>query len=228
MFTIKIHHNCDFTSLPDRRYHFAKIEYVDLINCDLFSIHEFVRMLDELGLGNGILLFSHFKILGESFDEGLVPLIGDEDVLTLLKHVPKFREIEVYVEVDVSLVKQHMRKVMSGKGKGVGGKECEGKGVVIEEIVEDDGLAEDTNVYTPLVPSSTGENLNLIDSDDDLLIYCSRWSNEGIECDKMKEKVSQYNVIAEEVIGDMNYNLDKIIEKLKLNHDALEMPIGME
>nr|GEX01790.1 hypothetical protein [Tanacetum cinerariifolium] len=52
------------------------------------------------------------------------------------------------------------------------------KKVVIEEIVENDGLAKDTNVCTPLVPSSTGENLTLIDSDDDLLIYYSRWSDE--------------------------------------------------
>ncbi|GJU59607.1 hypothetical protein Tco_1237373 [Tanacetum coccineum] len=79
---------------------------------------------------------------------------------------------------------------MSGKGKGVVIEEIveddvldeqhmrEGKGVVIEEIVEDDGLAEDTNVCTPSVTSSIGENLNLIDSDDDLLIDCSRWSDE--------------------------------------------------
>ncbi|GJS57803.1 hypothetical protein Tco_0652587 [Tanacetum coccineum] len=166
-------------------------------------------MLDELGLGNDVLLFSHFKILGESFDEGLVPLIGDEYVLTLLKYVPKFIEIKVYVEVDVSLVKQYIRKVMSGKGKGVvieeiveddvldeqHMREGKGKGVVIEEIMEDDGLAEDTNVYTPLVPSST----DALDFHDLLRNIDFEF---GIECDKMMEKVSQDNVIAEEVEDD--------------------------
>nr|GEU33366.1 copia protein [Tanacetum cinerariifolium] len=73
-----------------------------------------------------------FWISCESLDEGLITLMGDEDVLTLLKHVPKFKEIKVYVEECMSLVEEHRTKVMNGKGKGV----------VIEEILEDDVLDE--------------------------------------------------------------------------------------
>ncbi|GJS77851.1 hypothetical protein Tco_0727732 [Tanacetum coccineum] len=74
-------------------------------------------MLDELGLRSGVLLFRHFRIPGESLDEGLVTLMRDEDVLTLLKYVPKFIEIDVYMEEYVSLVEQHRTEVMNEKGK---------------------------------------------------------------------------------------------------------------
>ncbi|GJR44468.1 hypothetical protein Tco_1312571 [Tanacetum coccineum] len=63
---------------------------------------------DEVGLGDGVLMFNNVRNPCESLDDGLVPLRCDEDVLTLLKYVPKFREIEVYVKANVSLVEQHM------------------------------------------------------------------------------------------------------------------------
>ncbi|GJZ04017.1 hypothetical protein Tco_0537292 [Tanacetum coccineum] len=52
---------------------------------DLFSVGEFVGMLKELGLGDDSILFSHFRIPGKSLDDGLVTLMSNEDVLTLLK-----------------------------------------------------------------------------------------------------------------------------------------------
>ena len=55
-------------------------------------------MLKELGLGDDRLMSTHFRISRQSFDDGLVPLVADEDVLTLVKYVPKFTEIEVYLE----------------------------------------------------------------------------------------------------------------------------------
>nr|GEU63024.1 ribonuclease H-like domain-containing protein [Tanacetum cinerariifolium] len=72
---------------------------------------------DELGLETGVLLFNYIRILGESLGKVLVTLIGDEDVLTLLKYVFKFREIKVYMEESMSLVEHHMNEVMNGKGK---------------------------------------------------------------------------------------------------------------
>nr|GEU49840.1 Gag-Pol polyprotein [Tanacetum cinerariifolium] len=176
-----------------QRLHGSIVSMKSVAKLNMLQVHEFVRMLDELGLGNGILLLSHFRITGESLDEGLVPLLGDEDVLTLLKYVPKFREIEVYVESFVSLVEQHIREISTFKGKGVVIEEIvedsildkqhmreirnfKEKGVVIEEIVEDVGIVEDRNVCTPLVA----------------------------------------------------YGTEKLIEKLKLSQDALELPNGME
>ncbi|GKA50820.1 hypothetical protein Tco_0743893, partial [Tanacetum coccineum] len=78
--TLKIHHNGDFTNPPNIRYRFTDINYVDLIDSDLFSIEEFVGILKELGLAIDRLLFTHFRIPVESLDNGLVSLITDEDV----------------------------------------------------------------------------------------------------------------------------------------------------
>ncbi|GJS03090.1 hypothetical protein Tco_0319598 [Tanacetum coccineum] len=52
--------------------------------------------------------------------------MSNEDVVSLLKYVPRDREIEVYVDNDVSLVEKRMMEVSLGKGNGV----------LIEENVE--------------------------------------------------------------------------------------------
>ncbi|GJY32175.1 hypothetical protein Tco_0415670 [Tanacetum coccineum] len=98
-----------------------------LVDNKRFSIYGFDAMLEDLGIKGGKFLFSHFRILGKSLDKGLAPLISHQDVLSLLKYVPRYKEIEVYV-------KKHMMEVVFGKGKG------KGKGVVIKEIVEDDKM----------------------------------------------------------------------------------------
>nr|GEW44450.1 hypothetical protein [Tanacetum cinerariifolium] len=56
--------------------------------------------------------------------------MSDEDMLSLLKYVPRHREIEVYVEIGVSTVEKQMMEVRLGKGKGV----------LIEEIAKDDDV----------------------------------------------------------------------------------------
>ena len=55
-----------------------------------------------------------------------------EDVLTLLKYVPKFKKIDVSVEVQLSLVEKHMMQVRGSQSKGV----------VIEEIVDENVVNE--------------------------------------------------------------------------------------
>ncbi|GJR07612.1 RNA-directed DNA polymerase, eukaryota, reverse transcriptase zinc-binding domain protein [Tanacetum coccineum] len=51
-----------------------------------------------------------------------------EDVSRFLEYVPRFREVEVYIETTVSMVERHMMKRMTSNGKGV----------MIEEIVDHD------------------------------------------------------------------------------------------
>nr|GEW11659.1 hypothetical protein [Tanacetum cinerariifolium] len=121
LFTLKIHRSGNFTSLSDRGYHYAVIEWYDLVYSKRVSICGFDAMLKDLGIKGVSFLFSYFMIPGKSLDEGLVPLISYQDVLSLLKYVPRYKQIEMYVE-------NHTMKVVFGKGKGV----------VIEEIVEDD------------------------------------------------------------------------------------------
>nr|GEU30840.1 hypothetical protein [Tanacetum cinerariifolium] len=87
----------------------------DDIGSDDFAIYKIMK---------GSFVWS-IRIPGKSLDEGLVPLISHQDVLSLLKYVPSYKEIEVYVE-------KHTIDVVFGKGKGV----------VIEEIMEDDEVNE--------------------------------------------------------------------------------------
>nr|GEY60400.1 hypothetical protein [Tanacetum cinerariifolium] len=51
----------------------------------------------------------------------------DQDLVSLLKYIPRYREIEVYIETGVSSVEIHMMNVRLSQGKGV----------LIEKIVED-------------------------------------------------------------------------------------------
>ncbi|GKA37347.1 hypothetical protein Tco_0723912, partial [Tanacetum coccineum] len=64
-------------------------------------------------------------IPGKSLDEGLVPLMSNQDVLSLLQYVPIYKEIKVYVE-------KNTMEVVLGTGKGV----------VIEEVMEDNEVKE--------------------------------------------------------------------------------------
>ena len=57
-------------------------------------------MLRQFGLGDDDkIMFTHLRITGQYLDDGLIPLMSDQDVLTLFKYVPKFED--VYVESDV-------------------------------------------------------------------------------------------------------------------------------
>nr|GEV65740.1 transposase, MuDR [Tanacetum cinerariifolium] len=112
----------------ERRYHFRDIDWFDLVHCDMFSMNILEEMFEDLGYIDGRLLFTHFKIPGQSLDEGLLPLMSNEDVIRLLVYVPRFRKLEVYIEIGVSLVQRNMIEGMTSKGKGV----------VIEEIMDHD------------------------------------------------------------------------------------------
>ncbi|GJX94245.1 hypothetical protein Tco_0348831 [Tanacetum coccineum] len=70
----------------------------------------------------------HFRIRGELLDEGFLPLMCDEDVISFLEYVPRFKEVEVYFETGISLVERHMMERMTSKGKGT----------LIQEIMDDD------------------------------------------------------------------------------------------
>ncbi|GKC94243.1 hypothetical protein Tco_1159685 [Tanacetum coccineum] len=126
LFTLKVHHNGYFTSPPDRRYNNVLVDWFDLVDSEPFSINEYDSLLEDLGFKDDRILFSHFRVRRKSLDEGFAPLMFGEDVLSLLWHVPRDIEIEVYVENGVSLVEKQMMEVCLAKGNGV----------LIEEIVK--------------------------------------------------------------------------------------------
>nr|GEV96380.1 hypothetical protein [Tanacetum cinerariifolium] len=82
-------------------------------------------------------------ILGKSLDEGLVPLMSNQDVLSLLQYVPIYKEIKVYI-------KKNTMEVILGTGKGV----------VIEEVVEDDEVKEASET------GNSGKQLLLVTKND--------------------------------------------------------------
>ncbi|PWA65083.1 hypothetical protein CTI12_AA258010 [Artemisia annua] len=128
MFTLEIHHNGQFTSTPGRIYLFGDTDWFDGIHCDVFSMGLLGEMLEDLGYTDRTLVYTHFRLPGESLDDGLLPLKSDEDVKTLVEYVPFFTQLELYIETGVSIVECEMMDRMMTKGKGV----------VKEEIVDDD------------------------------------------------------------------------------------------
>nr|GFC22049.1 transposase, MuDR, MULE transposase domain protein [Tanacetum cinerariifolium] len=45
-------------------------------------------------------------------DDGLVLLMANEDVMNLLEYVPRFKEVDIYVEENVLVVERHMMERM--------------------------------------------------------------------------------------------------------------------
>nr|GEU65516.1 hypothetical protein [Tanacetum cinerariifolium] len=60
------------------------------------------REVDECYI-DGRLLFTHLRIPGESLDKSFLPLMSEKDVIRFLEYVPRFRELELYIETDVLL-----------------------------------------------------------------------------------------------------------------------------
>ncbi|PWA50265.1 PYR1-like 6 [Artemisia annua] len=128
---------------PQAYKHFLKSCHVILGDGDVGSLRE-VHVVSGLPAGSSterleilddeqhVLSFSvvggDHRIHEESLDDGLLPLMSDKDASRLVEYVPRFRELELYIETGVSLLEcQMMERIMS-----------KGQGVVIEEIVDHD------------------------------------------------------------------------------------------
>ncbi|GJW37387.1 hypothetical protein Tco_0060307 [Tanacetum coccineum] len=170
---MKIHHNGEFFKPLERRYKFVVLDYVDPIDCDMFSIHELYGMLKELGLGDdNKILFMHFRIIGMSLDDGFVPLIANAYVIKLLNYVPTCKEAKVYIEAGVSLVEKHLAELLFSHSQSKGadivsfmldspeiGKE--------EEHVDTSTHASTCDVYL-VVYYRNDENVRNLDCDNDV------------------------------------------------------------
>ncbi|GKC40735.1 hypothetical protein Tco_1053119, partial [Tanacetum coccineum] len=169
LFTLKVNHNGYFTSPPGRRYSLAVVDWYDLVDSKMFTIKEYDSLLEDLGFKDGRILFSYFRIPRKSLDEGLTPLMSNEDVHSLLNYVPRHREIEVYVEIGVSSVEKQMMEVRLGKGKGV----------LIEEIAKDDDVEYKNEASTSkLAPLGEGYGTSHYGFSDSDLSDQPPWSSE--------------------------------------------------
>nr|GEW31041.1 transposase, MuDR [Tanacetum cinerariifolium] len=83
----KTHHGKVFTNAPNRVYNGGKVNWIDQIDSDGFSIVEVTSMLAGLGYVN--LTMQHwYKFPNCNLDNGLLPLTNDSDVLKFINSDP--------------------------------------------------------------------------------------------------------------------------------------------
>ncbi|GJW28296.1 hypothetical protein Tco_0045171 [Tanacetum coccineum] len=201
-------------SCHQNRAHSSPIQHLGdiYVDSETFSINGYDAMLEDLGIKDGSILFSRFRIPRKSLDEGLVPLMSNQDVLSLLQYVPIYKEIEVYVE-------KNMMEVVLGMGKGV----------VIEEVVEDDEVKEasetgnsgkqllsvtENDVQTKTEPSTPPWSFESL-SDSNISDH-PPWSSESMN-EKRNKRLSeefQFRKIFFDI--DLTFGLD-------FSHETLEM-----
>lgn len=99
IFSVKLHHGGEFTNFPGRKYVRGKVNYVDLVDMDTFSVHDIDDLMEELGYcEEGNLLFYHFLRPTADLDFGLFALACDQDVLYLGQFVANHKLIDIYIE----------------------------------------------------------------------------------------------------------------------------------
>lgn len=99
MFCLKINHGGAFTSPPKVRYKGGKVNWIDTIDSERFSVVEVATMMQELGYENGSSGMDFFyKLPNSDLDNGLRKLETDKDALELMSHVSKYKVIDLYVD----------------------------------------------------------------------------------------------------------------------------------
>ncbi|KAJ0744034.1 putative transposase, MuDR, plant, MULE transposase domain-containing protein [Helianthus annuus] len=94
LFTLKVNHGGDFTDEDDFQYVGGKVDYVDNVSGDMFSIN----ILLAFGYSENDVVVYHFRVPGEDLVLGLRPLGSDSDVLRLISYVEKNKVLEVYIQ----------------------------------------------------------------------------------------------------------------------------------
>ncbi|KAK1419396.1 hypothetical protein QVD17_28563 [Tagetes erecta] len=97
-FTLKFYHGGKFTMPPGRKYVKGWVSYVDMVDRDVFSMHEVNDMIGYFGYLAKDMLFINFRVPNLDLDHGLRALGNDHDVLDLFSYVAEHKTIEVYVE----------------------------------------------------------------------------------------------------------------------------------
>ncbi|GJR12654.1 hypothetical protein Tco_0795306 [Tanacetum coccineum] len=96
-FYLKINHGGTFITPPMIRYKGGKVNWVDDIDSDIFSIVEVTSMMKELGYDNPCMAY-YYKKPKKDLDNGLTELDVDKDVCEMLIYVDNFKVIELYTD----------------------------------------------------------------------------------------------------------------------------------
>ncbi|KAJ9538150.1 hypothetical protein OSB04_030883 [Centaurea solstitialis] len=125
LFSMKIHHGGVFTRRsPGRQYLNGKVTFVDLVDPDQLSIHEFNAIIKHLGYHGTYMMYYHFLIPNSELDFGLQAFASDQDVLSLLKYVPQHKLVSFYIEHGTTMLQTYFMSP-------------EPKKVIIEELSDD-------------------------------------------------------------------------------------------
>ncbi|GKA57321.1 hypothetical protein Tco_0756509, partial [Tanacetum coccineum] len=98
VFSMKVFHGGTFTPSPNRKYFGGKVQYVDLLDIEWFTvdiIHNIVKMLKY---DPRDIMFYHFKKPNKTLDWGLRALASDDDVVNHSQYVKDNKVIDVYIE----------------------------------------------------------------------------------------------------------------------------------
>ncbi|GJS37678.1 mutator type transposase [Tanacetum coccineum] len=106
--TLEIHHGGWFTPTPSRSYIGGQVSLVNVVDIDVFCLHDLKDMVVKLGYGVEDLMYCHFLIPSLGLDYGLHSLNVDVDVLEMTKYVKNYTIILVYVEYGSSIVDTSM------------------------------------------------------------------------------------------------------------------------
>ncbi|KAD6453940.1 hypothetical protein E3N88_08646 [Mikania micrantha] len=98
IFSLKFNHGGIFTKVPDRKYVSGKVNYIDMVDSDNFSMHELNEMIQELGYTKDFFMYYHFRVPDGDLDTGIKALGDANDVCNLLKYVDRNKVIDIYTQ----------------------------------------------------------------------------------------------------------------------------------
>nr|GEY43583.1 transposase, MuDR [Tanacetum cinerariifolium] len=93
VFCLKINHDGAFKKPFKIRYKGGKVNWIDTIDFDKFSINDVSDMMKNIGYDN-VAMEYYFKKPNTELDKGLRKLATNSDVLEMLKFVPKYKVLD--------------------------------------------------------------------------------------------------------------------------------------
>lgn len=95
---MKVHHGGRFTNMPGRKYISGKVQFVDLVDSELFTVEVLNNIVKLLKYDPKQIMYYHFKLPRKSLDWGLRALASDDDIVNMINYVGKHKVIEVFIE----------------------------------------------------------------------------------------------------------------------------------
>nr|GEX07047.1 transposase, MuDR [Tanacetum cinerariifolium] len=83
VFSMKVFHGGTFAPSPNRKYFGGKVQYVDLLDIECFTIDILHNIVKMLKYASRDIMFYHFNIPNKTLDWGLRALESEDDVVNL-------------------------------------------------------------------------------------------------------------------------------------------------